>query len=147
LTWSLHTAAILPLSRRYSPLRLSAVLTTVGSIPLLATAAVPLGREGWTRITPLAWGAFAYSLLLAFVLTNVIWFGAIRRVGAARASLYTNLQPFLAAVFALALLSEHPDPLQLAGGAAIAAGIAFSQFHSTSAPDSIPRMKWRWRKT
>ena len=38
---------------------------------------------------------FIYSLFFSLVFTNIMWFTAIDRVGAARASLYANLQPFL----------------------------------------------------
>jgi drug/metabolite transporter (DMT)-like permease len=56
------------------------------------------------------------------VLTNFLWFTAIERVGPSRATLVTNLQPFLAALFAVALLSEELGWLQVVGGIAI--GIA-----------------------
>ena len=41
------------------------------------------------------------------VLTNVLWFTAVGRVGPSRATLFANIQPFFAAVFAVLLLSEH----------------------------------------
>jgi drug/metabolite transporter (DMT)-like permease len=56
-----------------------------------------------------------------------MWFLAVARVGAARASIYANLQPFLGAVFALLLLSEDMAPLQWAGGIAIATGIVLGR--------------------
>ena len=48
-----------------------------------------------------------------------MWFTAIDRVGAARASLYANLQPFLGAFFALVVLSEEMGLLQIVGGIVI----------------------------
>jgi drug/metabolite transporter (DMT)-like permease len=60
------------------------------------------------------------------VIGNVLWFIAIERVGASRSALYTNLQPFLGAVFAVFVLSEHLDALQLAGGLVIASGIVLA---------------------
>jgi drug/metabolite transporter (DMT)-like permease len=50
------------------------------------------------------------------VITNLLWFTAIDWVGPSRASLFANLQPFLAAVIALLLLHESLTRLQLAGG-------------------------------
>jgi drug/metabolite transporter (DMT)-like permease len=61
------------------------------------------------------------------VITNVLWFTAIDRVGPSRASLYANLQPFLGALFALLILSEQMTALQVVGGLAIAGGIALSR--------------------
>ena len=61
------------------------------------------------------------------MITNVLWFTAIDRVGPSRASLYANLQPFLGALFALLLLSEKMTALQVVGGLAIAAGIVLAR--------------------
>ena len=54
--------------------------------------------------------------------TNVLWFRSLHRIGASRATLVANLQPFVAAVFALVLLSEQMTLLQVVGGVLIAAG-------------------------
>ena len=82
--------------------------------------------EPWGTVTPLAWGAFVYVLVM-FTFTVVIWFGVIERVGAAHAALYQNLQPFLGAVFALLLLSEPLHWLQLVGAVVLAASIVLAQ--------------------
>jgi drug/metabolite transporter (DMT)-like permease len=66
-------------------------------------------------------------MLLSFVITNVLWFTAIDRVGANRASLYANLQPFLGALFAVLTLNETMGTLQIVGGAVIAAGILLAR--------------------
>jgi drug/metabolite transporter (DMT)-like permease len=63
-----------------------------------------------------------------------MWFEAIDRVGAARASLYANLNPFLGAFFALVVLSEEMGPLQFAGGLVIAAGILLARLARPPAP-------------
>jgi drug/metabolite transporter (DMT)-like permease len=57
------------------------------------------------------------------VLTNILWFRSIHRIGANRATLAANLQPFVAAVLAVILLSEPLKPIQIAGGVLIALGI------------------------
>ena len=56
-------------------------------------------------------------------MTNELWFRALDRIGAARATLAANLQPFVAAAIAVVLLSETLSPVQLAGGVLIAIGI------------------------
>jgi drug/metabolite transporter (DMT)-like permease len=52
-----------------------------------------------------------------------MWFRSLDRIGPARATLAANLQPFVAAVVAVVLLSESLGVLELAGGVLIAAGI------------------------
>ena len=57
------------------------------------------------------------------MLTNVFWFRSIHRIGPAKATLAANLQPFVAAVLAVILLSEPLGLLQVLGGLLIAAEI------------------------
>jgi drug/metabolite transporter (DMT)-like permease len=59
--------------------------------------------------------------------TNVLWFTAIDRVGPSRATLVANLQPFLAALFAVVLLSETMTLVQVVGGAAIAISLVVAR--------------------
>jgi drug/metabolite transporter (DMT)-like permease len=125
-TWGGYSVLIKPLMERYSPYRLSAIL-------LLAVFAV-LGVVGAGEVAEqsldlggLVWLAFAFAVLGPLVLTNVLWFSAIDRVGPSRASLFANLQPFLAAVIALLLLDERLTSLQVAGGLLIAGGIVVSR--------------------
>jgi drug/metabolite transporter (DMT)-like permease len=125
-TWGAYSVAIAPLMRRYSPFRLSAVFLAVVSVALLLLASPQLGDQsfdiGW-----LAWAGFAFAVIGPLVLTNVLWFTAIDRVGPSRASLFANLQPFLAAIAALLLLDERLTAVQVVGGLAIAAGIVLSR--------------------
>ena len=57
------------------------------------------------------------------MLTNILWFRSIHRIGANKATLAANLQPFVAAVLAVILLSEPLGLVQVLGGVLIAAGI------------------------
>jgi drug/metabolite transporter (DMT)-like permease len=122
-TWAYYTAAVGPLMRRYSPYRISAAVGLAALLPLAVVSAPELANEDWSAIPPLAWSALVYSTLIAFVLTYVLWFTAIGRVGANRSSIYANLQPFLGAVFAVAVLSETLTLVQVVGGAIIGIGV------------------------
>jgi len=125
-TWGAYSVALAPLMRRYSPFRLSAIFLVVVSVALLAASAPQLGDQSFD-LSGLVWVCFAYAVLGPLVITNLLWFSAIDRVGPSRASLFANLQPFLAAVIALLLLHENLTRLQFAGGLLIAAGIVFSR--------------------
>jgi drug/metabolite transporter (DMT)-like permease len=134
VTWAVYSVAIGPLMQRYSPYRISAFTLLVGSVPLLLSAVGQLASQDWDALGALAWGAFFYSLFFSLVFTNITWFTAIDRVGAARASLYVNLQPFLGAFFALVVLSEEMGALQVAGGLVIGAGIVLARNARAPAP-------------
>ena len=140
-SFALYSITLAPLVRKYGTFRVNA-LASLFCLPVLLAAAAPqLAQTDWGSIDGLAWAGLAYSALLAYALTNLMWFVAVARVGAARASVYANLQPFLGAVFALVLLSEEMGPLQWAGGAAIATGIVLGRVRSrraAPAPELAP---------
>jgi drug/metabolite transporter (DMT)-like permease len=133
LTWSLYSVLVAPLMRRYSTYRLSAAVTLLGSIPLLAFASPQLTHEDWSAIGPLAWGAFSFSFA-AYVFGNIMWFVAMGRIGASRAAVYINLEPFLGAVFAVVALSEGFGVLEGLGGAVIAIAILLTRRGRTEVP-------------
>jgi drug/metabolite transporter (DMT)-like permease len=126
-TWAAYSVAVGPLMRRYSPYRISAVVLLAGCVPLLAASARDLVQQDWSAIDGLAWAGLFYALFFSLVVTNILWFTAIEKVGAARSSLYANLQPFLGALFAFLILSEGLSAVQVAGGAVIAAGIVLAR--------------------
>jgi drug/metabolite transporter (DMT)-like permease len=117
-TWGFYSVAIVPLLRRYSVWRISAGALVIGSIPLLITAIPQLVDQRWD-LGALVWAGFAFAVVGPLALTNFLWFTAIDRVGPSRATLVTNLQPFLAALFAVVLLSEELTWLQIVGGLTI----------------------------
>jgi drug/metabolite transporter (DMT)-like permease len=125
-TWGAYSVALAPLMRRYSPYRLSAIFL-LGAAALLLVAGAPQLKDQSFDLPASVWLTFAYAVIGPLVITNLLWFTAIDWVGPSRASLFANLQPFLAAVVALLLLDETLTRLQLAGGLLIAAGIAFSR--------------------
>jgi drug/metabolite transporter (DMT)-like permease len=124
-TWAAYSVAIGPLMRRYSPFRLSAVFLFTVTIALLAVGSRQLADQSFDFGT-LVWIGFAFAVIGPLVITNLLWFTAIDRVGPSRASLFANLQPFLAALIALALLSEPIATVQILGGVGIAGGIALA---------------------
>jgi drug/metabolite transporter (DMT)-like permease len=125
-TWAGYSVAIAPLMRRYSPLRISAVVLALTWVGLLVAGLGQTADQdfslGWK-----VWAAFAFAVVGPLVVTNVLWYTALHRVGPSRATLAANLQPFVAAVFAVILLDERISAVQVAGGALIAAGIVLAR--------------------
>ena len=126
VTWAWYSVAAAPLLGRYSPLRVSALAFLIGTIPLLAVGSHQLATQDYGFGVSI-WLLYVFAVLGPLVVANLLWFGGISRVGPSRASVFANLQPFLAAIFSLLILSESIGRLQIAGGLAIAGAIVLSR--------------------
>ena len=104
-TWAAYTVAIAPLMRSYSPYRISALVLAIGWVAIAITGIQQTASQSFD-FSALVWLCLVYAILGPLVLTNILWFKAVDRVGPSRAALVANLQPFIAALFALVLLSE-----------------------------------------
>ena len=121
-TWAIYSVVITPLMRRYSVARISAVVLPAAWIPIALTGLPQTRSQDWD-LGWKVWVLLVFSTVGPLILTNVLWFNSLDRIGPARATLATNFQPFVAALFAVALLPESLSPVQLAGGVLIGAGI------------------------
>ena len=131
-TFALYSIGLTPYVRKYGTYTVNLLIAVFALPPLLAAAGPQLASMEWSAVSPLAWLGLVYSALVAYTLTNLLWFVAVERVGTARAAVYANLQPFIGAVFALLILSEPVNSLEWVGGAAIAAGIVLSRTGSAN---------------
>jgi drug/metabolite transporter (DMT)-like permease len=121
-TWAAYSVVVAPLMRTYSPSRVSALVIPAAWVLLLAGGLGETRDQSWELGWEI-WALLVFATIGPLVLTNVLWFRAIHRIGPAKATLAANLQPFVAAVLAVILLSEPLSALQIAGGALIALGI------------------------
>lgn len=130
MTWAAYSVMIVPLMRRYSPFRISALVLAAGWVPLAIVGAPQTFNQGF-HFGWLTWVSFAYAVVGPLFLTNILWFTAIDRVGPSRASLFANLQPLFAVLFALVLLGERLNRYEIVGGLAIGAGIVLDRARRT----------------
>jgi drug/metabolite transporter (DMT)-like permease len=125
-TWAGYSVVVTPLQERYSPYRLSALVLAATALALAVAGSPQTATQelalGWA-----VWILFAFAVLGPLVVTTVLWFRTLERIGAARATLAANLHPFVAAVFAVVLLSESMTLVQVAGGGLIALGIVLAR--------------------
>jgi drug/metabolite transporter (DMT)-like permease len=121
-TWAGYSVAIAPLMERYTASRISAVVLSLGWV-LIALVGFPQAADQDYGVGWKVWVLLAFATAGPLVVTNVLWFRSLHKIGASRATLVANLQPFVAAVFALVLLSEQMTLLQVIGGILIGGGI------------------------
>ncbi len=126
---------ILPLMRRrYSPLRILTFEMLFGSLFLLPLALPSLVTQDYARVGVSGWAALGYAVVLTGVVTNLLYFTAMREVGPSRAAMFGYLQSFLGVLFAVALLGERVTALQLAGGLIVIASVVLSRRRPEAAP-------------
>ena len=125
--FALFSVLVRPLMRKHSPYRASATVIAIGTIPLAIVASPQIAGQDWAGLDLLAWAAFGYMVFM-FVSTTYLWFIALDRVGAPHATLWTNLQPFIGALIAVAILSESLGALQVLGGVVIAFSIMLARW-------------------
>jgi drug/metabolite transporter (DMT)-like permease len=132
-TWAAYSVAVGPLMQRYTASRISVVALGTAWVGLLLVGLPQTADQdvgvGWD-----VWSLLVFATLGPLVLTTILWFRVIHRIGASRATLVANLQPFIAAVVALVLLSETMTLLQVVGGALIAGGILTARRRTPPAP-------------
>jgi drug/metabolite transporter (DMT)-like permease len=132
-TWAVYSILVTPLMRRYSASRISALVLPISWIGIAIV--------GWPQTSSQDWdlGWEVWLLLVAatlgpLVTTNILWFRSLDRIGPSRATLATNLQPFLAAIVAVVLLGEHMNLVQVLGGVLIGAGILAARRRAPVSP-------------
>jgi drug/metabolite transporter (DMT)-like permease len=121
-TWAAYSVAAGPLMRAYWPSRMSAIVVPGTWIAIAASGVGQTRDQDWSVPWEI-WPLLVLATLGPLVLTNVLWFRSIHRIGANRATLAANLEPFVAALLAVVLLSESITALQILGGTLIALGL------------------------
>jgi drug/metabolite transporter (DMT)-like permease len=127
LTWATHTVVVKRLTRRYSPLKITAWLLVFGTAPLVVLGLPDLVALDWGSISNKSWLGLAFSAVLAIALGYVIWNTSVERIGSTRTAVYSYLQPLFGVATAWVILGESMRPLQALGAVGILAGVALAR--------------------
>jgi drug/metabolite transporter (DMT)-like permease len=127
VTWAAYSVMLRPLFGRYSAARISALMVSIGGVMLIPFSLPQLSQQNWGDITGLHFAAWGYSTIFPVLVTNLLYFRALRTIGASRATLYMYLQPFLGALFAAWLLGEQVTAIQILGGIVIVGGVSMGR--------------------
>jgi drug/metabolite transporter (DMT)-like permease len=125
--WALYTIGARPLMVRHSPVGVTALSMLFGTLMYLPLAAPRFARVPWEAVSALTWVKLVYSALFAICVSYTIWYAAVRAIGGARTSVYSNLLPIVAMLSAYVWLREPLGPAKLAGAAAVLAGVALTR--------------------
>lgn len=127
ICWAIYTVLSRALLRVYSPLRLTALSMSVGTLILIPLSLPAAARQDWAAVSPLSWAGLAYSLLFALVISYVIWYRSVKTIGAMRTAIYSNLVPVFGTLFGVWLLGERLTAGLGFGAACILGGIVLTR--------------------
>lgn len=125
--WALYTIGARPLMVRHSPVGVTALSMLIGTLVYVPIAAPALARVDWSAVSVLTWVKLVYSSLFAICIAYTIWYAAVREIGSARTSVYSNLLPIVAMLTAYLWLREPIGATKVAGAAAVLAGVALTR--------------------
>jgi drug/metabolite transporter (DMT)-like permease len=131
--WALYTIGARPLMERHSPVGVTAWSMLFGTVLYLPLAAPRLARVPWGAVSTLTWVKLVYSSLFAICIAYTIWYAAVRAIGSARTSVYSNLLPIVAMITAYVWIREPIGIAKMSGAAAVLAGVALTRLgHGSS---------------
>jgi drug/metabolite transporter (DMT)-like permease len=81
----------------------------------------------WSAVNWVTWVTIVYSALFALCVAYTIWYAAVRDIGSARTSVYSNLVPLVAMATAVLFLGEPLGVRKIAGTAAVLVGVALTR--------------------
>jgi drug/metabolite transporter (DMT)-like permease len=125
--WAIYTLGARPLMTRHSPVAVTGLSMAIGTL-LYVPAVVPHIRAvDWRAVDWVTWVTIGYSALFALCAAYTIWYAAVRDIGSARTSVYSNLVPLVAMGTAVFFLAEPLDMRKVAGAAAVLVGVALTR--------------------
>lgn len=121
--WALYAVLAAPLMARYSPLRVTALTTSIGAAPIIVIGLPATLALDWSQVDLWGWSGLIYSAIFAIVVGYIIWNNGVKKIGGTRTALYGNLIPVIGVITATLLLGEQLTPLKIAGAAVIFVGL------------------------
>lgn len=132
-TWCAYTLLGKVAGARFSAVASTTYATILGALMLVPFAWGDLARLDWAGLSWRFWGAIAFMAAFCTVAAFMLWYSAIRAVGASRASSFLFLVPIVGVGLGAAMLGERPGPIQLLGMGVAIAGVAVANRRPRSA--------------
>jgi drug/metabolite transporter (DMT)-like permease len=125
--WAIYTLGSRPLMTRHSPVAVTGLSMAIGTALYVPAVAPHIRAVAWGSVSAGTWVAIVYSALFALCVSYTIWYAAVREIGSARTSAYSNVVPLVAMTTAVVFLGEPLNPRKVAGAAAVLIGVALTR--------------------
>lgn len=130
--WAVYTLGARQLMVRHSPVGVTGLSMAIGTALYVPVMLPHLRRVDWTSLGGGTWLAMLYSAIFALCIAYTIWYAAVREIGSARTSVYSNLVPIVAMVTATVFLAEPLNRSKIFGAAAVLAGVVLTRIAGAS---------------
>lgn len=125
--WAIYTLGSRPLMVRHSPVAVTGLSMAIGSALYVPAVALHIRAVNWSEVSAGTWMAAVYSALFALCVSYTIWYAAVREIGSAHTSAYSNVVPLVAMATAVIFLDEPLGVRKIAGAAAVVVGVALTR--------------------
>jgi drug/metabolite transporter (DMT)-like permease len=125
--WAIYTLGSRTLMQRHSPVAVTGLSMAIGTLLYVPVVLPHIRAVAWDRVAIGTWIVIVYSALFALCISYTIWYAAVREIGSARTSVYSNLVPLVAMATAALLLGEPLGIRKILGAAAVLVGVALTR--------------------
>jgi drug/metabolite transporter (DMT)-like permease len=139
ITFAISVIIMRKLTERIDAFSATLYSTVIGSGLVIPTALI---KEPVHQVSPHLWAwllLFASGIIMQG-LCSVIWNMQLQRVGAGKAAIFLNLQPFVAMVVGYLLLGTAVTGTQIIGSLLIVGGVVLATLQRRAKIDDIGRM-------
>lgn len=131
LCWAAYTVLARPIIARVgSSLRVTAWAMLFGASTNLLISFSSLRTQNFATAPGISWIGMGYSALVALVFGYLAYTWGVKQLGSARASVYINLVPIIAAAVAWVMLGETWTAWQWAGALLVILGVTAAKMES-----------------
>lgn len=123
VTWAIYATLGAVTTRFGSPIGVTAIASLAGAVMLFPFGFLEHGYADVPSWSLTTWLEIAYLVVFATTVGFVLFYWAVRRFGAANASMVSYLVPVFALVQAVLILGEQPAFLEIVGALVILVGV------------------------
>jgi drug/metabolite transporter (DMT)-like permease len=134
LCWAAYTLGSRRLISRHSPVGVTGLSMAIGTLVYVPVMWPHVRSVGWDDVSWRTWLSIVYSSIFALGVAYTIWYAAVRQIGSARTSVYSNVIPLVAMATAVLFLGEPLLLTNLLGAGAVLAGVALTR----TRPQTVP---------
>ncbi len=121
--WAIYTIGTSHFAHLYGSLKTATIMMLLGT-PMLWLVSTPmLIRQNWAAVRAVSWFGLVASGVLSIAICFILWNYCVKKIGATRSAIYSNIQPVFAMLAAYPMIGEIPTWGQGLGAIVIFAGI------------------------